>query len=87
MATHKGICLVVSVKCTENGQWPHVILNPALELTTKAYIWARPFLVSITSWFRSGVFCLYVSLLCESMVFQDFRISATQGVLGFMYGS
>ena len=28
MATHKGICLVVSVKCTENDQWPHVILNP-----------------------------------------------------------
>ena len=28
MATRKGICLVVSVKCTENGQWPHVILNP-----------------------------------------------------------
>ena len=28
MATYKGICLVVSVKCTENGQWPHVILNP-----------------------------------------------------------
>ena len=28
MATHKGICPIVSVKCTEHGQCPHVIFNP-----------------------------------------------------------
>ena len=43
MATHKGICLVVSVKCTENGQWPHVILNPACEVLLSIKL-SSPFL-------------------------------------------
>ena len=38
MATYKGICLVVSVKCTENSQRPHVILNPVFKISLKSML-------------------------------------------------
>ena len=30
MATHFMICVAIGMKCTENGQWLHTNLNPAL---------------------------------------------------------